>query len=181
VAVALRLFHERGVSATAVDDVLAEADAGKGQFYRYFDSKQQLVAAVVAHRIEHYLAPQQERLERLEAIEDLEHYFGDLVDAHRDSGLRGGCPVGSLALELARRNDAPREQVADAMRAWEASLATGLSRLAERGELRRDVPPERLAAGAMASLQGAYLLATGQRDAAVMEQALAQAVDDLRP
>ncbi len=33
---AAELFAERGIAATSVDEVLAAAGAGKGQFYHYF-------------------------------------------------------------------------------------------------------------------------------------------------
>ncbi len=177
---ALRLFHQRGIDATSVDDVLAAAEAGKGQFYRYFESKQELVAAVVDYRIEHYLAPQQERLQRVQSIEELESYFAALVDGHRQSGLAGGCPVGSLALQLAGRDEAARRRLADALRDWESNLAAAFSRLIERDQLRTHAPPERLAAATLAAIQGAYLLASAYRDAEAMELALAQVIAGLR-
>jgi TetR/AcrR family transcriptional regulator, transcriptional repressor for nem operon len=36
---AAELFAERGIAATTVDEVLAAAWAGKGQFYHYFRSR----------------------------------------------------------------------------------------------------------------------------------------------
>jgi len=41
-ATAAGLFHERGVSATSVEQVLAAAQAGKSQFYRYFRARRSL-------------------------------------------------------------------------------------------------------------------------------------------
>src|SRR2546429_9680652 len=44
------LFAGRGIAATSVDEVLAAAGAGKGQFYHYFRSRDELAAAAVGHR-----------------------------------------------------------------------------------------------------------------------------------
>ncbi|HEX5296970.1 MAG TPA: helix-turn-helix domain-containing protein [Streptosporangiaceae bacterium] len=44
------LFAERGIAATSVDEVLAAAKAGKGQFYHYFRGRDQLAAAAVGYR-----------------------------------------------------------------------------------------------------------------------------------
>src|SRR2546430_2529688 len=46
---AAELFAERGIAATTVDEVLAAAGAGKGQFYHYFRSRDELAAAAVGH------------------------------------------------------------------------------------------------------------------------------------
>ncbi len=43
---AAELFAERGIAATSVDEVLAAAGAGKGQFYHYFHGRDELAAAV---------------------------------------------------------------------------------------------------------------------------------------
>ena len=39
VAVALDLFHENGINATSVDDILEASGTGKSQLYYYFKSK----------------------------------------------------------------------------------------------------------------------------------------------
>lgn len=177
---AARLFHERGVAATSVDDVLVAAAAGKGQIYRYFSSKDELVAAVVGHQLEERLAWQRETLERLDDWEALETYLMGLAAAHREGGLVGGCPIGSLALELADRDERRRRELAAGFDQWQASLAGGLRRLSERGWLRADAPFERLAAMTLAVIQGAYLLATVRRDDRVMAQAALEALAHLR-
>ncbi|MDX6421898.1 MAG: TetR/AcrR family transcriptional regulator, transcriptional repressor for nem operon [Trebonia sp.] len=53
---AAELFAERGIAATTVDEVLAAAGAGKGQFYHYFRSRDELAAAAVGFRSEQVVA-----------------------------------------------------------------------------------------------------------------------------
>src|SRR6516162_9876355 len=47
---AVELFAARGIAGTSVDEVLAAAGAGKGQFYHYFRGRDELAAAAVEHR-----------------------------------------------------------------------------------------------------------------------------------
>jgi AcrR family transcriptional regulator len=47
---ATELFYQRGIHAVGVSDVAAAAGASKLSLYRYFSSKQDLVAAVLAER-----------------------------------------------------------------------------------------------------------------------------------
>lgn len=177
---AARLFHQHGVRATSVDDVLAAAGAGKGQFYRYFASKSELVTAATDHQIERYLSPQRRSLERLRDWPDLERHLTDLTDDHERRGFAGGCPIGSLALELSGRDEAVRTGLGQALGAWQASLAAGLRSLSANGHLSAAAPHERLAAATLASIQGAYLLATVHGDRRIMDDALAEAVRHLR-
>ncbi len=47
-----------------------------------------------------------------------------------------GCPIGTLASEVAGRNEAARLQAAAGFDAWERLLADALERMRGRGELR---------------------------------------------
>ena len=97
--VAIRLIAERGVYATRVEDITEHTDLGKGAFYNYFDSKDQLIAALVSRGIElldgSYLAPRRlagTRAERVAAvIAAHEAFFDDhpvyLVLFHQARGL----------------------------------------------------------------------------------------------
>jgi AcrR family transcriptional regulator len=56
----LAVFVDKGVAATALDDITRRAGVAKGTFYLYFDSKEQLLAAL-QRRFE------QEAVERIDA------------------------------------------------------------------------------------------------------------------
>jgi len=59
---ALRLFSEHGYDATTVKDITDAADVAKGTFFNYFDTKEAILPAIAAHRldqIEAALTPQQ--------------------------------------------------------------------------------------------------------------------------
>jgi AcrR family transcriptional regulator len=46
---AMRLFADKGLDETAVSDIVAEAGVAQGTFYLYFESKADLINAVVVH------------------------------------------------------------------------------------------------------------------------------------
>jgi AcrR family transcriptional regulator len=54
--VAARVFAERGVSGTAVSDIVKAAGIAQGTFYLYFESKDDIVLAVVEQVAEQMLA-----------------------------------------------------------------------------------------------------------------------------
>ena len=178
VAAAAELMHLRGVRATSVDEVLSAAGAGKSQFYHYFSSKEDLIEAVLRHQLERVLGD----LDRFDnaTLEGIRSWLDSMLQEQQERGFRGGCPLGSLVAEVAGSDDGLRMRAAEAFSVWEDRLAVGLRALQERGELRGDAQPERLAEEAMASIQGGYLLSTTKREEGPMRAALTAVFDRLQ-
>jgi len=177
---AASLFHECGVNATSVEDVLAAAQAGKSQFYRYFPSKDDLVSAVIAYQSEHYLGWQRELLDGLDSWEGIEAYFDAVIASHARAEMRGGCPIGSLAAELADQDDRLRREVSDVFSGWQESVERGLGRMKAAGKLAPEAEPGQLAAATLAGIQGAYLLSTVHKDVGPMKAGLEATLSYLR-
>jgi len=179
-ATAASLFHLRGVNATSVEDVLAAAEAGKSQFYRYFASKSDLVSAVIGYQSEHYLGWQREALDGLDSWEAIEAYFDVLVAALAQRELTGGCPIGSLGVELADQDEKLRREVSEVFSRWQESVERGLGRMRAAGKLGPEADPRQLAAATLAGIQGAYLLSIVHKDVRPMKAGLEATLSYLR-
>lgn len=169
---AAALFHERGVHATSVDDVLAASGAGKSQFYHHFSSKAELVREVLAYQFHRLQEEQASLLQRLDTWDGFAAWFDYIVRWQEGRGLLGGCPVGSLAAEMADWDDDLRADLAEAFRQWESVLARGLETMRGRGELRSDADPDALAEATLAAIQGGILLARTKKDVRSLEHVL---------
>ena len=67
IAAAQRLFAAKGIEATTISEIAEEADIAVGSFYNYFETKEELLAALLASA----LAEQLEALrERQAAVDD---------------------------------------------------------------------------------------------------------------
>ena len=168
---AAELFAERGIAATSVDEVLAAAGAGKGQFYHYFRGRDDLAAAAVGHRCAQVVARLTQALGGVSSLAGLEQALAGFVAGFEQAGLPG-CPIGTLAAEVAGRNEAARLQAAAGFDAWERLLADALARMRQRGELRADAPPAMLATGLLASIEGGMVLSQTRRDVASLRIAV---------
>src|SRR5256886_16131657 len=103
------LFAGRGIAATSVDEVLAAAGAGKGQFYHYFRSRDELAAAAVGYRCAQVVDGLTEALGDVSSLAGLEQALAGFIAGFEQTG-RPGWPVGTLATEVSGRNEAARSQ-----------------------------------------------------------------------
>src|SRR6201987_1619693 len=154
---AAELFAERGIAATSVEEVLAGAAAGKGQFYHYFRGRDELETAAVGHRCAQGGGGLTLALDSVRSLARLEQALAGFIAGFEQMGLPG-CPIGTLATEVAGRNENARLQAAAGFDAWERLLAGALERMRERGELRAGGRPAVLATGLLASIEGGMVL-----------------------
>ena len=167
---AAQLIHEQGVASTTIEQVRDAAHVSSSQLYHYFEDKPALVRAVIERQADMAIGTQ-ERFD-LSSLEGLREWR-DFVVAHtRDTGGRGGCPVGSLGPALAETEPEARAMLAVAFKRWEASIMAGLLRMHALGRLGPDADPRQLALALLAALEGGLLLAQIQRDPEPLAAAL---------
>ena len=177
VRAAAQLMYERGVRATSLDDVLVAAGAGKSQLYHYFETKEDLAAAVLEHQVAEGL--QQQAAFRLDTWTGLREWFDALVDGQRARGHRG-CPVGSIVPEMTAMSDDMADRVGAAFAHWQQTLAEAFTEMQRRGRLAHGASVDMLAAVTLAHVQGGYLLSPAMKQPDPMAHALDAAYDTLR-
>ncbi|MCU7723962.1 TetR/AcrR family transcriptional regulator [Actinoplanes sp. KI2] len=154
------LLHRQGVAATTLTQVAQAADVPPGNVYYYFKTKDDLVRAVIDARAEQVralldtLRTQPGPAVRLKALARQWAEMRDLV-------ARYGCPFGTLATELDRRDDG-----LDLEAAKPIALILDWAE-AQFRELGRSDPRE-LAVTLFSGIQGAALLANALRDPDLM-------------
>ncbi len=173
------LFAARGIAATSVDEVLAAAGAGKGQFYHYFRGRDELAAAAVGYRCAQVVAGLTQALGDVGSLAGLEAALSGFIDGFEQAGLPG-CPIGTLAAEVAGRNEEARIRAAAGFDAWERLLADAVERMRQRGELRAGAPAAELATGLLASIEGGMVLSQTRQDVASLRIAVESGLGRIR-
>ena len=180
VATAARLMFERGVAGTSIEDVLKAAEISPSQIYHYFTDKRSLVQAVIGYQTEYVLGIQVPILSRLDSIEALEAWRDFVVAVQRRNHCTGGCPMGSLASELADHDPRARAELAAGFARWETAIRDGLRAMRDRGELRQDADPDYLALATLTALQGGLLMTQTRQDTLALEAVLDAMIDRIR-
>ncbi|MEV6157613.1 TetR/AcrR family transcriptional regulator [Nonomuraea sp. NPDC052129] len=101
---AARVVHQQGAERTTIADIARAADVPVGNVYYYFKTKDELVSAALSEHVRQ-LGMLTEHLESLGG--PLERLKG-LVEAwvsQRELAARYGCPTGTLAVELDKRDE----------------------------------------------------------------------------
>jgi AcrR family transcriptional regulator len=180
VGVAAELVAAQGALATSLDDVGVRAQVSRSQLYHYFDNKADLLCAVVDATCDGVLSAQNELFEHLDTWAGIRRWMDALVAAQVARAGVGGCPIGSLAGQLAERDPHARTALANGLGRWEEHLRTGLEGLKARGALRPTADPAALATATIALLQGGLLLTQLRRDPQQLQIALSAALRLLR-
>ena len=108
--VASAQFREGGVAAVGIAGIMADAGLTNGAFYNHFESKEDLVEAVLVNALGERRSGLRANLEAgkpLDAV--IRHY---LSAGHRDDA-GGGCPTAALVAEIARHPKATRDTFTD--------------------------------------------------------------------
>jgi TetR/AcrR family transcriptional regulator, transcriptional repressor for nem operon len=177
---AAELIAEKGTAGMSLDDVRAHTGASRSQLYHYFEDRDDLVHAVIDVTIDAVLDTQGELLDHLDSWAGIDRWFDSLVQHQIDRQACGGCPIGSLAGQLAESDPDARAAIAAGLERWEAHLRDGLTRMRTSGKLRKDADPAALATATMASIQGGLLLTQVRRDPHQLRIALNAARNNLR-
>lgn len=175
-----RLIAERGVAATSLDDVIAAAGVSKSQLYHYFFDRDDLIEAAVAYRCDEFMGQLTEQIAAVDSLAALCRWLDLSVQTFAAGGCVGGCPMGSLAGELAEHNAGARARLAAAFDTWERALAAAFERMRDRGELDASASPQRLATALLAALEGGLLLSQLRRDVSSLRIALDAAMAQVR-
>jgi AcrR family transcriptional regulator len=163
------LFYKRGYNQTSFSDIADITGIPRGNFYYYFKTKDDILAAVVDERIKHY---QEGLLECDNASNNPRERllaFVDKMAANKGAVVDSGCPIGSLCAELAKDTEALQSksrEVFELLRDW----------ICMRFEEMGFADAENKAMDMLARMQGIAMMASAFKDNAYLQRSL----DDLR-
>src|SRR5918992_5022701 len=160
---ALWLFWNEGYATTSLARVCEAAGANPGSLYHFYRTKEELLEAALDRLLERIepdlLAPAwagvTDPLERVFAL--LEAYRGALLE----TGLRYGCPIGNIALELRDPPEPVRRTLAANFAAWTAAVRECLE--GARDRFPRDTDLNRLATFVLTVMEGGVMQARTYR------------------
>lgn len=155
-AAAKQLIHQKGYRNTSLSDIAGASNVPLGNVYYYFKTKDDIAAAVIAARAKEFQAWIAECEDDSDPKMRLLHYL-DMPIANQASVTLHGCPLGSLAQELCKTDDALAGR---AQHLFQAQVEW----VAKQYELLGKEDPHGLALQFIATMQGISMLASTFND-----------------
>ena len=169
---ATRLMHVSGYRGTSLDDVLRESGVGKGNFYYYFKSKEELGYAILDRLVRGFIERTLEPSfadSSLPPLDRIHRFLDYVLEAQRQRNCVGGCPMGNLASELSDVHEGFRRRLAEIFTRWRERLTEALREAQSDGSLAPACDVARVAQFLVASLEGAILMTKLTKEIGVME------------
>ena len=173
---AMSLFHMQGIHKTGIDEILRESATGKGQFYHYFDSKDDLV-----HEVMHYFLLKLKSgtipvTKELKTWKDLEQWFFFFIEAQKGMGCKGSCPIATIAAELSTEQDLLRKEACRIFDYSRQPLIDFFRVMKDNGKLIKSTDPRSLTDFCYSIMQGGLIVAKIQRNSTPFENAVKHAL-----
>jgi AcrR family transcriptional regulator len=170
------LFHQQGIHATSVDQVLKLSGTGKSQFAHYFKTKDGLVHEVLRHLHEWLRGADAPVNYSIRTWDDLETWFQFFVNAQRLRGCDRACPVGTIGNDLSDEQELLRQDVRLIFEWVRGRLGRFFAERRAAGELPDSVDPDELADFCIVTVQGGLLVGKIKRDSAPFGSAVKHAL-----
>lgn len=166
------LIYQNGYNNTSVSDILNAAEAGKGQFYYYFDSKKSLGLAVIE---EHITKWREELFNNIlspsdNPKKDIKDMLQWICSNHANQTKHYGCPIGNLVNELAMEDEDFRFVLNNFMTEWINLLAAKIEQIYINKK--DDNKPSMIAASIISQIQGSLLLLKVTQDNAIFQETI---------
>lgn len=162
-----RRFKNDGIDGSGVAVLMKDAGLTNGAFYGHFDSKDDLVAAMLADQLDR----QRKHFNELESgIAGIEQFVRDYLSEGHRGGPGDGCPSSALIDEIARQSDATRHAYTQGMTAIIDDLAATLGATGPAARRRLF--------SAFALMVGALQLSRAVDDPSLSADILERAADD---
>lgn len=170
IEIATSMVHSKGYESTSINDILHAAQIGKGQFYHYFSSKEEMGLAIVDHCFEKW--NQRVVKDIFESEKEpkvkINLMLECAVQRHKNNGSKCGCFFGNLAIELSEHNEAFREKLNQVFELWINHLAIILNEIMEHEDLPIKTDSHTLAQVIVSMIEGGILLMKNKQDIQVL-------------
>jgi AcrR family transcriptional regulator len=148
-------FAKRGYHQTTMQDIATDAGISAGAIYRYYASKEAVLAAITERNTERYAELLADiRSESKTPMDVLDAIGQTMLATFEDPLFETNTRLDIEIRPETLRNDVLRERARSQLEFWRKSLVTLLHEARENGELRKDIDIETFVVLAISAYEG---------------------------
>lgn len=159
--VGLSSFELKGYNATGLQEIATQAGISKGSFYTYFPSKAEFGVGVIQHYTEMSLNNWKSLLDEAIKKENIRNAlsstFLKIIEKNKETEKKKGCLVGTLASEISEASEECRLELNVSVNRYKELLMKYIVIGQSQGDIRNDLPSDRLAGLIWDCWQGSLL------------------------
>ena len=179
IAAAKDLFHQQGVRATHVDEIVRASGVSRREFNRSFRSKQKLAKEVVLAYLVEIKSGSSRLHPKLASWSDFKRSLAKHVTFLNQFNMLRGCPLAIIGNELTEKDDATRQVLSTVFEALTKRMIAFFRKQKMEGHLSRGVNEQQLAEFCVAVIQGAILVGKVRGESEAVENVLNEVTNHL--
>lgn len=170
----VRLMLRQGFTATAVDEICAEAGVTKGSFFYYFASKEDVCRAALDTWAGWWVAILQAAnfAEIADPLDRIDRLFGVMAETYLNPNAGAGCLIGTVAQEVAASNRNLGDRCEEHLDGWAEIVRQMLAEAKLAHPPKTDFDPASVAGLMLSLVQGSLLVAKTRQDRQIIRDNL---------
>lgn len=166
-----QLFYEQGFEHTSFAQIATAIGISRGNFYYHFKTKDEILDAVIRHRLENTGSMLKHWELEGEAPADRIRSFINIMVMNRAKLTHFGCPVGTLCTELTKLNHPAKDQANELFTLYRTWLRRQFDRLGRHDDA------DELAMHLLAMSQGVATLSSAFQDEKIIHKEVSRLND----
>ncbi|MBK6617828.1 MAG: helix-turn-helix transcriptional regulator [Nitrosomonas sp.] len=177
---AMHLFWEKGYVETSVRDLVKHTGVAHAGLYSAFGDKEGLFKATVRKYCLNIADEMFSVLDHNNAGRaEIEHVFEIILQMNKDGRLRNGCMLVNTAIEFSGTDEELKSMVLGNFNKLTKALSKALTHAVAVGEVRNDLPAERIAISMATTIHGLAALSRAGISFSIIEQAILATLEQL--
>lgn len=164
VLAAADLFHEKGVRATSIGEIIKAARVTRQELSQHFRTKGDIAVEVVRAYLTEIKTHTSQLHCKLDTWKGLERTLAAHIALLRQFHMRRGCPLGIIGNELTEKDEPIREELKLVFEVLKDRIATFLEKEKSEGRLLPKTDEGQVAEFCVAAMQGAMLMGKVRRN-----------------
>jgi TetR/AcrR family transcriptional repressor of nem operon len=152
------IFNKKGISGTAISDIMEATKLAKGGVYGNFENKEEICLEAFSYLVKSLRSSIEQSMEGKTSAKERLFSLLDFYGSRLGKSNNGGCPIVNFGVEADDTNPVIKQKVKEAIDAAQKRIANIVNQGIENGEFKETFNAETFSIKMFAMVEGAILI-----------------------